>query len=421
MSVLHGTTMHKKSQIDACLMKLSKLKTQFLGNSLRVGHLNAKAKHSRRKIYDTVDFLWLNIVLTALGKAHIREKRHYLEMLSQTNDGKALRKFHKLIGIEGFSTKLPSIGFFCDYVQYFDPVELESVQNKALRSISFIESEFNLLSIDGKDIRHCNGRNVKSVNVVLNHALRGSYIVDSEQTWIKNKLCEEVHEIFKTDPTRYVFIGDGAYHNTRIRVFFAKTGYLAILPMKQLAKRFRIRLNTLCDMKVNQRQHVEVKEHIKRNGVISHETIRLVPVKNNRYREFNRWTYAVSILTKTTNIKTNLETFNERRFLTNIDLPCIADSAHKLRQLIRQHWQVETFHQYKDINFKEDRYFKARTKAGHKSMVNNFARLVQTLCAVNTKHDIELFKNALLLLVALLIIFLAEQHWRVLSNKFAFC
>ena len=82
------------------------------------------------------------------------------------------------------------MGFF-DYVQYFDQAEIESnriesnriesIQNKALRSIYFIESEFNLVSIDGKDIRHCSGRNVKSVNVVVNHALRGSYIVDSEQ------------------------------------------------------------------------------------------------------------------------------------------------------------------------------------------------------------------------------------------------
>lgn len=391
-------------------MKLAKLKAQLLGSSLQVGHLNEKAKHSRRKIYNTVDFLWLNIVLTALGKVHIREKRHHLEMLSQTNDGKALRQFHKLIGIEGFSTKLPSIGFFCDYVQYFDAVELELIQNRALRSISFIESEFNLLSIDGKDIRHCSGRNIKSVNIVVNHALQRSYIVDSEQTWIKNKLCEEIQEIFKEDPTRYVFIGDGAYHNTKIRVFFAKTGYLAILPMKQLAKRFRIRLNTICDIKVNQRQHVEIEDYIKRNGVIAHETIRLIPVKNNRYREFNRWTYVLHIVTKTTNIKTNLETFKERRFLTNINLPCLPKSANTLRQLIRQHWQVETFHQYKDVNLKEDKYFKARTRAGYKSMINNFARLVQTLCAVNTKHDMELFKNAVLLLVALLVIFLAEQH-----------
>ena len=209
MEVLCRKAMHKKNQIDTCLMKLAKLKAQLLGNSLQVGHLNEKAKHSRRKIYNTVDFLWLNIVLTALGKVHIREKRHHLEMLSQTNDGKALRQFHKLIGIEGFSTKLPSIGFFCDYVQYFDAVELELIQNKALRSISFIESEFNLLSIDGKDIRHCSGRNVKSVNIVVNHALQRSYIVDSEQTWIKNKLCEEIQEIFKEDPTRYVFIEMG--------------------------------------------------------------------------------------------------------------------------------------------------------------------------------------------------------------------
>ena len=114
--------------------------------------------------------------------------------------------------------------------------------------------------------------------------------------------------------------------------------------MKRIARRFRTRLNTICNIKVNQRKYVVVEDYIKRNGVIAHETSRLIPVKNNRYREFNRWTYVLNILTETTNIKTNIETCRERRFLTNIDLPCIPESATKLRQLIRQHWQVETFH-----------------------------------------------------------------------------
>ena len=412
--------MHKKTQIKACLRKLAQLKFQLLGCKLNVGHLNAKEKHSRRKIYNTVDFLWLNIVLTALGYVHIREKRHYLDMLNQDNNGKALIRFYRLIGIEGFSTKLPSIGFFSDYVRYFDASELEAVQNEALRAIAFAKQEYNLLSIDGKDIRHCSGKNVKSVNIVVNHALRGSYIVDSEQTWIKHKLTEVIQDIFKDAPKRYVFIGDGAYHNTRIRVFFARTGYSAILPMKNLTRRYAIRLNTVCDMRVNQRQHVEVEDYIKRNGAITHETIRLIPVKNTRYRELNHWTYVVSILTNTTNIKTGVATSRERRFLTNLDLPRVPESATKLRQLIRQHWQVETFHQYKDVNLKEDRYFKARTKAGYKSIVNNFSRLVQTLCAVNTKYDIESFRNAMLLLVAFLILFLAEQHYRQFDNQYTF-
>lgn len=94
----------------------------------------------------------------------------------------------------------------------------------------------------------------------------------------------------------------------------------------------------------------------------------------------------------------------------NLDLPCIEASAKKIRQLIRQHWQVETFHRYKDVNIKEDRYSKARGKAGYKSMVNNFARLVQTLCSVDTKHDMKLFEKCVLALVVWLFILLTEQH-----------
>lgn len=99
MSVLCRKAMHKKNKIDTFLKKIATLKTQLLGKSLHVGHLNAKAKYSRRKIYNTVDFLWLNIVLTSLGYVHIREKRHHLDMLSQTNNGNALKHFYKLIGI----------------------------------------------------------------------------------------------------------------------------------------------------------------------------------------------------------------------------------------------------------------------------------------------------------------------------------
>ena len=108
--------------------------------------------------------------------------------------------------------------------------------------------------------------------------------------------------------------------------------------MKKLAKRYRIRLNTVCDIiNINQRQHVEVEEYIKRSGVIKHETIQLIPVENNRYREFNRWTYVLSLLTKTTNIKNGVVNFKECRFLINLKLLRVAKSATKLRQLIRQH------------------------------------------------------------------------------------
>ena len=101
-----------KNQINTCLKKRATLKNQLLGKSLHVGHLNAKAKHSRRKIYNAVDFFWLHTVLTSLGHVHIREKRHHLDMLSQTNNENTLKHFYKLIGIEGFLIKLPSIGFF---------------------------------------------------------------------------------------------------------------------------------------------------------------------------------------------------------------------------------------------------------------------------------------------------------------------
>ena len=266
--------LQKKIQIKACLGKLASLKEQLLGKTLSIGHLDAKAKCSRRKKYDTVNFLWINIVLTALGFVHIREKRNHLAYLRGNNDDTVLLNFYELLGISGFSTALPSIGFFSDYVKYFNASELEDIQNRALRAIDFIKSEFNLLSIDGKDIRNCNGANVKSVNVVVNHALHSSYVVDSEQRWIKNKLTDVIDVIFKSTPN-LVFTGDGIYHNTRIRDFFAKKGYLAILPMKNLTRLYRRRLNSLTGIRINQNRHVVFEHSFKRNGAVVHEIVQI--------------------------------------------------------------------------------------------------------------------------------------------------
>ena len=396
--------------MEACLKKLPSLKHQFLDNQLNIGHLNPHATHSRKKIYNTVDFLWLNIVLTSLGYISIREKRHFLEFLNQSKGCKQLISFYRIIGIAGFTQKVSSVGFFSDWIKYFDKQQLETVQNKALRAISFVKSEFNLLSIDGKDIRNCNGRNVKSINVVVNQSLRGSYIADSELTWIKNKLPSVIEDIFQEDPDKYVFIGDGIYHNTAIRNFFEDKGYLAILPMMGLTHQFKERLNTTVGLNISQNKHTQHKTLHKRNGSIIDETVTLIPCTSSRYRDFDVWTYVIHIETRTTKINDGVWTYKDRRFLTNIKLPCTIEGLIKLRSLVRQHWQVETFHQYKDANFLEDKYSKSRNKAPFKSMVNNLARLVQTLCGVNDKHAIQQFRNTLLLLVAFLFIFLAEQH-----------
>lgn len=402
--------MNNHRQREACLKKLASLKHHILDKTIRIGHLDANATHSRRKTYETLDFLWLNIVLTALKYIHIREKRQHLMFLQQTQGERHLTTFYKLIGIEGFSTKTPSIGFFSDYVKYFDPTELECIQNKALRQIDFIQAEFNLLSIDGKDIRNCKGRNVKSINVVVNHALRASFITDSETAWIKKNLLHVIDDVFKEDPTRYVFIGDGIYHNTAIRHFFEEKSYLAILPMMGLTRQFKERLNTTLGIQINQNKHVELTTCDKRNGFVAKETVMLIPLASTRYSDFKAWTYVIDITTETTRLDDGTWSTKHRRFLTNIDLPCTIATTTKLRALIRQHWQVETFHQYKDVNLLEDKYSKARSKAGYKSMINNFARLIQTICGVNSKHDIESFKNHLLLLVAFLFQFLTEQH-----------
>ena len=377
-------------------------------NNLTVGHLKPTASHSRAKTYNTVDFLWLNIVLCSMGIIHIREKINFLELLQSSKNKKNLICFYSNIGIKNFSLTIPSIGFFCDYVSYFNEKELETLLNESLKLIKDLnvnKSQFNLVSIDGKDIRNCKKSNKVSINVVRNKILTHSFIVDHEMTWIKNNLLEFIeNNNSKTD----IFTGDSIYHNTRIRRFFSQNGYKAILPMKNLTKLFKKRGNTVISL--NSHKAIKSTTYNKRNKHVIEENITLTSTKTKLYSEFNYWNYIIEIITKTNHIKTDKLTIKTRRFITNLDLPHNLEGLTNLRQLITNHWQVETFHQYKDYNLLEDKYFKSRIKAGFKSIIANFSYLLQQKCNINSKHKIKSFKNSLLLMIGLLFFFLAEQH-----------
>lgn len=390
------------------LLKLAEIKRKIDFDCLNIGHLKSSASHSRVKTYDTLEFLWLNIVLNSLKIIHIREKINFLEVLQSSKNKKNMLIFYKFIGIKDFNTNIPSIGFFSDYVNYFDQTELENLLNQALtliRHLKINNTEWSLISIDGKEIRNCSDSNKKSINIVRNKILTHSFLVDHEMTWIKNNLIEFIENNFTKND---VFIGDGIYHNTKIRRFFSQNGYKAILPMKTLTKLFRKRLNTVINLNHNKGKFLTT--YNKRNKHVIEEQITLIPTQTKLYKELNQWKYIIKIQTNSTNIKTNKLTVKTRSFLTNLDLSNTLETLKSLRNLINQHWQVETFHQYKDYNFLEDKYFKSRLKSGFKSIINNFSYILHQGCNFNNKHKIDSFKNSLLLLIGIFIYFLAEQH-----------
>ena len=383
--------------------KLCKLKERIFKKDIQIGHLRENSKHSRRKTYNTLDFLWLNIVLTSMKYIHIREKISYLQFLKSSN---MLDSFYQLIGVPDLSRKIPSIGFFSDYVKYFDSHQLEQVINDVLHEMRDVNTPSQLMSIDGKDIRHCRAQNVKSVNVVVNNQLLSSFNVNSEMSWVKEHFLNYIDKMFKQDKKRYIFTGDGIYHHTEIRRFFAKRGYQAILPMSRLTHRFEGRLNSTVDMKAKQGFTLSYSENDKRNGMLINEKINIVKVDNNkRYKEFNQWKYVIKIESETTKLDDGQINFKTRRFITNVDVPLTMDSVKYFRQLIRKHWQVETYHQYKDMNLAEDRYSKSRKKAHYKSMLNNLAIMLHNTCGIKTKHQIEMFKNQVLMLVIFYLFF----------------
>lgn len=330
--------MFNSQQVSNILAQLATIKTKIRLNDLTIGHLIMPATHSRCKTYETVDFLWLNIVLNSIKVISIREKINFLRTLSNSKQNKNLRFFYIKIGIKNFSLNIPSIGVFSDYVKYFDKIELENLLNQALKLIKHLKinnSSFNLVSIDGKDIRNCKNFNQKSVNIVENKILTQSFLVDHEMTWIKNNLIEFIKNNFSPQD---VFISDGAYHNTQIRRFFSQNGFKAILPMKNLTKTFKERINTVIDF--NRFESIRATSVNKRNKHIVEENLTLVPTESKIYKEFNQWNYLIKIVSKSTCITTDKEHIKTRLFLTNLDLPRSEDTLKTLRQLITQHWQV---------------------------------------------------------------------------------
>ena len=224
-------------------------------------------------------------------------------------------------------------------------------------------------------------------------------------TWIKDKLTNFIEENFSKNKDKNIFIGDGAYHNTRIRRFFVQKGFLAILPIKNTTKLFEKRVNTVIEMVVNQNKHKELTSFNKRNKHVIEERVILIPTKTKIYKELSQWNYLIKIITKSTCITTDKLTIKTRLFITNVELPDEISTVKTFRDLIRQHWQVETFHQYKDYNLLEDKYFKSRLKAGYKSIINNFSYLLQQSCKFNNKHKINNLKNSLILMIGFIFIF----------------
>ena len=417
-------TNHK--EIVLILEKIRKIKKQIFIKWPKIGHLSLKNKSSRKKQYDTLDFLWLNIFLSALKYITIREKINFLKDLKSTSHEKHLILLYKFIGINNFTTKIPSIGFFCDYVKYFNPDELEKILNDSLISLGEIKdlsTGFALFSIDGKDIRNSHNNsntNKKSVNVVVNRTLYQSFIVDHEASWIKQKLCDFIEKTFNNfniPNSKNVFIGDGLYHNNKIRRFFSNNNFLAILPLMNMTKQFKNRVNTAKNINIEQKNSITDISHEKSNKCIIREEVVLIPIKTKLYKEINNWNYVMEIKTTTTNIKTNIINIKNRQFITNIDLPNTLNTLKILRQLIKQHWQVETFHQYKDFNLLEDKYYKKKEKASYKSIIANFSFILQQSCSINNKNNIDSLKTKILLLLGFLFFFLTEQHYLNLDSK----
>ena len=400
--------MVRQQQFQEYQSKFKALKRQLFCRKLKIGHLKTNATHHRRKIYDPVEFLWLDMLLVAMGYVSIRTKACFLQDQIDHQQCKVLERLWNVV----LPKKVPSIGYFSDYTKYFDARELEALQNQALKSIAFLRRDYNLISIDAKDVRRCKEKNAITVNVVINHALQASYVTHNEKAWIKRHLLATLAKLYEKSHHHGVdvFIGDSAYFNTTIKQWFEKRGYKALLPLKNTTDRLDSAIDNAINMSLRQGRSVQYDDYDKQSCKLIHDRVRLIAINYKRYPELQHWKYVLDITTTWTHPITGEITEKRRRYLTNLDVQLTQEATKRLRDLVRQHWQVETFHKYKDLHFVEDRFAKSSSKAVILALKNNLTRALQTSFGVNGKYTIQRFNITILSLLAFLWIFLAEHY-----------
>jgi hypothetical protein len=316
--------------------------------------------------YGNSNLFFIEFVLNLLGFKTIDSKIDYLLDLQEKD---LLIKFYQSLGIKNFHRKsidLNHIPAKSTFSEYKNTIQLNSpslllVNVRAAKVKEIIEKESLIhIAIDGKDIRNTGSTkhagNIKSIHLYGHNLLFHNEFTNNENNWIKDNLQSTIALIKEQINKPLLFTGDGIYNNAVTRKIFNELGVYYLLPFKKKSKiKEEIFVNT---KKVRNGKDVRIS-----GSQIALYEWTLYKIKQNKeniqhYLHIDKYLIDNRKRNKHESYIEKPVVYIQQKYLTNHPDPNIDYFKHKI-----DHWQVETYHHFKDTIFEEDKQHKSRENA----------------------------------------------------------
>jgi hypothetical protein len=330
--------------------------------------------------YGYENLFWLEIVLCLLNQRSLREKVEYLRFVE---DEIGLANFYKAIGLNFKKmNKIPNISTFSRYKKAFTKSKID-YSHLIGNVLQKVKERVIHLSIDGKDIRNSgNGRNgkdnVKSIHVMFNKYLLYSDKTRNENHWIKHHFKALINTLKYHDSLKekdILFTGDCIYNTHSNRQAINENGCLYLLPFKSQYKQF--------GHLFHHKECIDEKEIVdyNKNSIFTyHYTLYKLPNNEENIQ------FLIKINKTLYNLKTKVTQTSIQNYITNHTNPNFNFFKTKLA-----HWNVETYHQKKDMWLLEDRYHKSPKNAYSIATINNFIAFIYEQMGIKKRNKLKTF------------------------------
>ena len=404
--------------------------------------------------YGFFNLWWLDCILMLMGKFSHRDKMEFLESLQYE---KKLAEFYHLLGINPKPNSLPlgvpALGTWTDYKSHivsldnlekcsFDlipPSLLERLQN------AFHKNEKILgvpLSIDGKQIIHSQHEGhcpIHTIQFVIEKTLVYADFTYNENSWIKNKLEIGLETVFARFPeVLFCATGDSIYNNSNTRKMFDDLGCQYFLPVKCPSEGYTLKSKIMekSGIAESQQKAFYYEPEVQfRNQCKVVDIVKLIPIQMEHITcclQIHR-VWSSTVPDKDGKYKKEI---SDLLYISNTTEPMSKSLLRDLYRMKQQHWQVETYHQTKDVRLEEDRNRKAPLTACINARKLDFLiQLIKTLYGGCKKKNFrqfaydltaELFAGAIFLVSCFFVFFRSfSSHIRslrfVIRRQRVFC
>ena len=354
-------------------------------------------------VYGFFCLWWLETVLNMAGYNSHRMKIRYLRRLWKTN---RLLQFYEMIGNPAIA-RIPSLATWTEYKEAINHDFDWNVENHRMFLTEMAQNLSNLfpkdakklgvnLPIDGKDIRHSKiGKtpNIKVIQGVSQNVLLFSDIVKHESTWIKDEMEQTLVRLMARFPNvQFCITGDCIYNNRNVRKMLYGLEIDFLLPIKSSnMSRFRSKILEKRGIAIAQKKcfrQVFVR-FIKQEKVV--DIVTLTPILQRGITAALHIDRTVSSTELTAEELTSYQ--EDLLFVCSTKEECSQELLNGLYATKLAHWQVETYHQKKDVLLDEDRHHKAPTASKSGTRMRDFIlHLIRRLYGGTTKRVFESFR-----------------------------